>query len=196
MFKKYPFLTSRSYFQLQFLLNCLKHNNIQEYFLTKNDKYKNNSKEFSLCMPTTIPHYFSEWLAGFIEAEGSFCVKSNKSFAFIIGLNNDYYLLNCIRHYYNIPAIQIQAKKIKALTKKNKIISFKNTEFSVISIASKQGISNVIQHCKPLLQGHKYQQMIEFCSQNPTLFKLYFSTNSVLRRKLRNCVMLSCYYER
>nr|WBU10859.1 LAGLIDADG homing endonuclease [Malassezia vespertilionis] len=63
IFKKYPPLTSRTYFQLKFIINCLNHNNITIYINTKKDKYKEHNKEFKLCDTNNIPNYFKEWLA-------------------------------------------------------------------------------------------------------------------------------------
>ena len=38
-----------------------------------------------------------------------------------------------------------------------------------ISIASLSGLSRVINHCIPLLQGYKYHQLVEFINKSNSL---------------------------
>ena len=42
------------------------------------------------------------WLIGFIEAEGCFSIRKNNSPSFSIGQNDDYYLIDSIKSYFNI----------------------------------------------------------------------------------------------
>ena len=50
--------------------------------------------------------YIQAWVSGFIEAEGCFtlCSKSSNVLSFSISQNNEYDLLNFIRHFFNITA--------------------------------------------------------------------------------------------
>jgi hypothetical protein len=59
----------------------------------------------------TIPFYFSDWLGGFIEAEGSFSqrITGNYSSEASIGKNYDYYLIEAIRNFYELEHLNIVA---------------------------------------------------------------------------------------
>ena len=56
-----------------------------------------NSKNHSFI----IPHYFNGWLSGFVEAEGCFRCRNDKATSFYISQNNDYYILNAIKTFFN-----------------------------------------------------------------------------------------------
>ena len=57
----------------------MNHSNVQVYLQTKNNKFDQQNKDFNLI--NNIPFYFNEWLAGFIEAKGSFSIqKMNKNY--------------------------------------------------------------------------------------------------------------------
>nr|AUN27911.1 putative LAGLIDADG homing endonuclease [Malassezia furfur]AUN27935.1 hypothetical protein [Malassezia furfur]UBU96572.1 putative LAGLIDADG homing endonuclease [Malassezia furfur] len=156
--KKYPPLTSRFHFQLLFLINCMNHSNVQEYIQTKKNKFDQQNKDFSLI--NNIPFYFNEWLAGFIEAKGSFSIqKMNKNYSFSIDQTHDKYLMNAILKFYNTNA-KIQIKYSKN-TNKDCIY--------VISFESINDITKVVQHCKPILQGYQFVQLCNFIQNNPKL---------------------------
>nr|WBU10714.1 LAGLIDADG homing endonuclease [Malassezia brasiliensis] len=53
--QKYPPLTSRSYFQLKFLIHCINHSNVQEYLQTKNKKFELQNNSFLLFLIIIYP---------------------------------------------------------------------------------------------------------------------------------------------
>lgn len=97
IFEQYPPLTSRKICQLKFLIECLKHNNVDRYLAERDQKYDNQS--LILNAPFVVPLYFQAWLAGFVEAEGCFTAKlgPNSHPSFSLGQNNDLYLLEAIK---------------------------------------------------------------------------------------------------
>lgn len=143
IFVKYPPLSSRLICQLNFLLKCLKNNDVETYLLERDKKYEYRSKiilnNTSLC--SNLPLYFSAWLSGFIEAEGSFCIRTKGSSSFSIGLNDDLYLIKSIGNYFNATT---KARKIKQ-------------NFYFIEIYRKSTLLEIIEHFikNPLLGGKK-----------------------------------------
>lgn len=171
IFHKYPPLTSRIYFQLQFLIKCIKNPTINNYITTKNHKYDIQFHNFSLITDYyNLPSYFTEWLGGFIEAEGSFCVrKKNKNYTFSIGQNFDEYLIKAICKFYS-SNVKIQQKNIKIpVVSNNKYKNIENKYFYEISFASIKDLIKITNHCKSLLQGYKYVQLIDFMENNSKL---------------------------
>lgn len=132
---------------------------IEQYFIDRNLKYKD--REFITPLFTTIPHYFKEWLAGFIESEGSFSNRAKGNYSFSIGQNHDFYLIEAIRNYYELNHLKIYEKK-------GKISAFPFYEFSV---GSATGTEKVIDHCINLLQGYKYYQLAVFIHNNKIFCK-------------------------
>lgn len=106
IFETYPLLTSKKICQLKFLKECLQNNYIDFYLSNRNSKYINQltiikSNPFGLENNFVLPYYFKGWLSGFIEAEGCFSIRINNNHSFSIGQNDDYYLINVIKHYLN-----------------------------------------------------------------------------------------------
>lgn len=95
IFEQYPPLTSRKICQLKFLIECLKHNDVDRYLAERDQKYDNLS--LILNAPFVVPFYFQAWLAGFVEAEGCFSFGPNSHPSFSVGQNNDLYLLEAIK---------------------------------------------------------------------------------------------------
>lgn len=107
---KYPLLTTRKQCQLNFAKEYINTNqNItkEEFINLRNNKYKNQEQLLKWYNNNfIIPYYFSSWLSGFIEAEGHFKIVKNinntiHTSQFIIGQNNDKYLLKAILIYFN-----------------------------------------------------------------------------------------------
>lgn len=154
LFKEYPPLTSRIYLQLQFFLVFYNDANLDLYFKMRNSKYSNRHEIIPLFKK--IPSYFSDWLGGFIEAEGSFSNRSSGPSSFSIAQNHDYYLIEAIRDFYGVSHLKIS----------NKFGKVRGYPLYEVSIARRIGIRRVICHCIPLLQGYKFQQLLEFMNKN------------------------------
>ena len=123
---------------------------MDEYFYSIKGKY--DDRLISPVSANNYPSYFGSWLAGFIEAEGSFSIRNTKNvITFSVSQLNDLYLIDAIRAFLNQNHLTIYAKTQKS----GKILY----ELSVGSLA---GITAVIKHCQPLLQGYKYVQLAEF----------------------------------
>ena len=127
-------MTSRLRAQLNFMLECLKRNDVEWYLKERNNKYLNTKTEFL----NIDNHYFNEWLSGFIEAEGCFSIrKVHNNHSFSIGQKNDKYILDSIKEHFNIT---------------NKIIN-KNNGFWSLEVYKKSILIDIINHCTkfPLL---------------------------------------------
>lgn len=151
----YPPLTSRMILQLKFIIKALNGMTIDEYFATINQKYDERPNLPHRVSLNNYPSYFGRWLAGFIEAEGSFSIRNSKNvITFSISQLYDLYLIEGIRNFYGQNHLKISAKVQKS----------GNTLYE-LSIGSLTGIKSVIKHCQPLLQGYKYVQLAEFVSK-------------------------------
>jgi hypothetical protein len=144
IFIKYPPLTTRLRAQLAFMLECFEQNNVEWYLNARNNKYLNSNVEIL----NIDNSYFNEWLSGFIEAEGSFSIRttSNK-YSFSIGQNDDKYILDKIKNHFYITN---QVRKI-------------NDRFWIIEVFKKSTLINIINHCieYPLL-GEKKLSFTKF----------------------------------
>lgn len=120
---KYPLLTTRKICQLNYAKECLlllnDKNILKNWQELKDNKYSLQSKLLEKFNTNfVLPHYFSAWLSGFIEAEGSFkLVKySNNSIKvsqFVIGQNYEKHILNLILKYFNKENCKIAEIKTK-----------------------------------------------------------------------------------
>jgi cytochrome c oxidase subunit 1 len=101
IFNRYPLLTTKLNCQLNFLNICWKKNSFKNFSETTSSKYKSQSDMINRFNDFCVfrPHYFPNWLSGFIEAKGNFNVLKNAKFS--ISHNNDYYLLRFIKYYFN-----------------------------------------------------------------------------------------------
>lgn len=152
----YPPLTSRMRLQYSFFKTFIFEPDLELYFALRDKKYQ--ARE-SIDTPL-VPFYFKEWLAGFIEAEGSFSSRVAGNYSFSIAQNHDRYLIEQIQHYYGV-------QHLKLVKKTGKVSCFPLYEFSVGSAA---GVARVIDHCTDLLQGYKYYQVAVFV-QKSKVFK-------------------------
>lgn len=151
IFDKYPLLTSRKICQLAFLRLCLYNTSVEEYLNNRDLKYKEQSNIISRSASSfNVPIYFKEWLSGFIEAEGCFSLRESKYHSFSIGQNDDKYLIEAIKKYFE--AINIVRNPYK--------------NFYSIEIYRKEIIRKIILHCTnyPLLGG-KLDALIIFSKE-------------------------------
>ena len=138
IFSVYPHLTSRLKAQYFFMLNCLKLNNVDWYFNNRNNKYLFVITKLFNCDFS----YFNEWLSGFIEAEGSFSIRTTKNnHSFSIGQKKDKYILENIKTHFNI-------------TNQIRLI---NNDFWFLEVYKKSVLTDIINHLNnyPLLGEKK-----------------------------------------
>ena len=107
---KYPLLTVRKQCQLEFAKDSLLSKDITNFFVNRNNKYKNKKALLDQYVlknkVSDLPFYFPAWLSGFIEAEGNFYLHFNensilRSSRFAIGQNDEIHILNWIKLYFN-----------------------------------------------------------------------------------------------
>ena len=148
IFSVYPPLTSRLICQLEFLKVCLKNESVNNYLLNRNLKYNNQLniiKEFN--DKHLASSHFPSWLSGFIEAKGNFSVRTNNNNSFSIGQNDDYYMLQYIKTYFNLNVMIRSPKK----------------NFYSLETYNKRTLSTIINHCvKYPLLGNKSQSLKKF----------------------------------
>lgn len=152
----YPPLTSRMRLQYSFFRTLIFKQDIELYFALRDKKYHvRESKDNPL-----VPSYFKEWLAGYIEYEGSFSSRVAGNYSFSISQTRDRHLIEQIEHYYGVQHLKLFNKTGKVSG--NSIYGF--------SVGSASGVARVIDHCANLLQGYKYYQVAEFV-QRSNVFK-------------------------
>ena len=148
IYDTYPPLTSNKLCQLAFLKRCLSHTSVETYLLKRDFKYylqlkiiKYNNNNFK------IPSYFKGWLSGFIEAEGCFSVRKFNNHSFSIGQNDDFYLIEAIKLYFEAT---------------NKVRN-PYGKFYIVEIYKKETLLKIIHHCTnyPLL-GEKLESLKKF----------------------------------
>jgi autonomous glycyl radical cofactor GrcA len=165
----YPPLTSRKLCQLEFLKKCILNNSVDLYLSNRNSKYINqeNIIKSNPCgisdggvkrTERVLPHYFKEWLSGFIEAEGCFSpllrgaagsegIRISKNHSFSIGQNDDFYLINAIKQYFEA----------------SNIVRNPYGKFYSLEVYKKETLQNIINHFYdyPLL-GEKAESLKKF----------------------------------
>jgi hypothetical protein len=146
----FPPLTTRMRLQFEFFKLFLLNPDIELYFKKRGEKY--NGRESITPLFTSIPSYFGDWLAGFIESEGSFSNRINGISTFSIAQNYDRYLIEAIQDYYGVSHLSISVKTGKV----------SGSPLYEVSLASLIALDRVILHCAPLLQGYKYHKLAEF----------------------------------
>ena len=149
-FDKYPPITSRLICSLAFLKTCLINPDVDTYLNSRNLKYSNQSSIVKKNVRhNQLPLYFNSWLSGFIEAEACFSVRKNNNSSFSIGQNNDIYILNFIKKYFDISNIIRRP--------------YKDRDFYSLEVYRKDVLKKIIHHCEmyPLL-GAKKDSLLKF----------------------------------
>jgi cytochrome c oxidase subunit 1 len=143
----YPPLTSKKVCQLAFLKTCLVQTSVKTYLLNRNFKYDKQLYIIQSNINFNIPHYFKGWLSGFVEAKGCFCIRKSNNLSFSIGQNDDYYLIQAIKQYFEAS---------------NKVRN-PYSKFYFIEIYKKDILLKIITHFTnyPLL-GEKLESLIKF----------------------------------
>jgi hypothetical protein len=153
IFNTYPLLTSKKICQLEFLKLCQMKNSVDWYLANRNSKFLNQvtiikSDPFGQeinCF--ALPNYFNGWISGFIEAEGCFSIRKDDKLSFSIGQNDDLYLINAIKEFFDAT---------------NKVRSIK-VNFYFLEIYKKEILKKIINHFNnyPLL-GEKAESLQKF----------------------------------
>jgi uncharacterized protein (DUF433 family) len=141
----YPPLTSKKICQLAFLKTCLTETSVEKYLCTRDTKFKEQSAIINANFK--VPTYFKAWLSGFIEAEGCFSIRKTKAHSFSIGQNDDVYLIDAIKQYFEIS---------------NKVRN-PYGNFYFIEVYKKEVLAKIVAHCTnyPLL-GEKLESLGKF----------------------------------
>lgn len=147
IFDTYPPLTSKKFCQLAFLNTCLTETSVEKYLSTRDTKFK---EQFAIIDANTnikVPAYFKAWLSGFIEAEGCFSIRKTEVHSFSIGQNDDLYLIEAIKHYFEVS---------------NKVRN-PYGNFFFIEVYKKEVLAKIVAHCTnyPLL-GEKLESLKKF----------------------------------
>lgn len=157
----YPPLTSRVGLQLQFMRQALQGMSMDEYFAAREHVLDDQVSYVPLFALPLLPTYFSAWLGGFNEAEGSFIRRGGDVTTYSIGQTYDWWLLKAILLFYGQTHITVSPKATKV-----------GKSFYEISVGSVAGLTAVVVHCEPLLQGYKHYQLVQFVHRVPSLAHL------------------------
>lgn len=144
VFKRYPLLTSRKTCQLKHALACSENRAWAFHQQSRDFKYAMQPEIVQRCKSDfKPPSYFAPWISGFYEAEG--CFRCTHRLSAYISQNDDWYLLNALKTYFN------SHHKLSLVKDKRTL----NLHYR-LSLTGKPVLRNVVAHFEayPLL-GHK-----------------------------------------
>ena len=147
IFDIYPPLTSNKICQLAFLKTCLTETSVKAYLLNRSLKYDKQLTIVNAKFNFNTLNYFSEWLSGFIEAEGCFSIRKSNNDSFSIAQKNDLYLIEAIKQYFEI----------------NNKVRKPCRDFYLIEVYKREVLLKITTHCTnyPLL-GEKSESLKKF----------------------------------
>lgn len=162
-FEKYPPLTSRLFYQLQFLKESIKKNDINWYLENRNMKYPALKKPSVQIYEERLEER-KGWLSGFIEAKGCFTIRkgrkcSSNSSSFSISQKDEPVLLQEINQFFG------EKSKVKFIlnSKEKKSEMIKIVGFYLLEIYKKDILKRVISHCTLYpLYGEKNKTFLLF----------------------------------
>lgn len=91
----------------------------------------NDLMHYSVEVILQKPH-FQNWLCGFIEGEGCFCIRKNGNHSFTIAQKDDVYIINAIKAFFKIPNnVQLKPRNVFLIetynyVSKRRILDFLN----------------------------------------------------------------------
>ena len=191
-FQKYPPLTSTLFFQLQFLKECMKKQDINWYLQNRNKKYEKFPKPPTLLLKSKNGYErYKGWISGFIEAKGCFTCRngSSKFKSFSISQKGEPVLLQQISQFFGS-----ENKVRKGVNKKQKnllegpgVVALPFSAFSeqkgwAIHKAGQEYPSN------NLFVEHKYHQ------QDFYILEIY--NKDVLQNVISHCTLYPFYGEK
>lgn len=156
IFEKYPLLTSRKICQLNYLKQCMANRAWSYHCETRDHRYDQQRQIVEHFNQNFVrPKYFGPWLSGFIEAEGSF--RSTHGLSVYVGQNDDWYILNAIKGYFQS---HHKLNLHKDCRKNASKLHYR------LSMSGKPTIENIIKHFENnLLLGYKKVSYDLFCER-------------------------------
>ena len=161
--RQYPPLTTKGRAQVRFAEKALKGMSMAVYF-NERDAAKPGVapvEPWSIGLTGLLPPYFAMWVAGFVEAEGSFSLRTSGNYTFSIGQLFDLGLITGIMTFFLVGHVKVSLKPVDS-----------GKPFYEASVGSVAAVSHVVTHCSRRLQGEKYVQMAVFVLRTPQLVHL------------------------
>jgi len=155
IFDRSPFLTQHKRQQYAFFSYCLKNKpTISEYAHLKSGELLLPKAVHQLTVDQILAQtYYASWLAGFIEAEGCFCIRQNGQQSFSIGQKNDASIILSIKVY-----LKFQNK-----------IQHKPNDMYVLEGSHRKALGNIIELlCTYPLLGEKSVSFARFVERYNT----------------------------
>ena len=158
LFEKFPPLTSRVTAQVIHLSKVLdqKEPITPKFYLSSRGQKYEGVKGPSI---ESLPTYWTNWLAGFIEAKGCFYISPVGQGCFAITQNSEKELIQIILNYFS-------PKTSRVVTSTYLPSGYFSYNCRINSLLE---LTHLVDFCLPRLQGHKYDQLIIFIRKNRLL---------------------------